>query len=328
MKAFVAGGVGFIGSHIVRSLLSRGIKVRILVRKRHRDIGLLKDKAIDFVHGDVLESDSLRKWIKDVDLVFSVFGILGQWRTPEKTYWEINTKGVQNLLQSCLHSHIKQFVHISSAGVLGPLPNGVVADESFPYNPSNIYEKTKCEAEKEILRSGDKHAFPFTIIRPEFVYGPGDTHVLGLFKAISERRFVWLGKSDSFLHPTYIDDLIEGVSLCTDNEKALGEVFLITGERPLTVKELVKTMAEELDVPLPKLRVPLFLAHISARFLQFSARFARFEPPLTVSRVKFFSQSRAFSCKKAQTVLGYAPKVSFREGVRRTIRWYRESNFL
>ncbi len=328
MKAFVAGGTGFIGSHIVRNLLSKGMQVRVLVRRRHKNIGLLRDKGIEFVYGDVVESDSLKKWIKDVDLVFSAFGILGQWSIPEKTYWEINTWGVQNLLKSSLHGQIKQFVHLSSAGVLGPLPGGTVANESFPLSPSNIYEKTKCEAEKEILKWGDEHNFPYTIIRPEFVYGPGDRHVLGLFKAINSRRFFWLGKGESFLHPTYIDDLIEGVNLCIDNEKALGETFLITGARPLTVKELVRTMAEELEVPQPKLRVPLLIAHIAARFLQFSARLARFEPPLTVARIKFFSQNRAFSNKKAQRLLDYAPKISFREGVRRTICWYRENNLL
>lgn len=328
MKAFVVGGTGFIGSHIVRNLLSKGVQVRVLVRNRHRDISLHRNKEIEFVAGDVLEKDSLLKWMKDVDLVFSASGILGQWRTPRNTYWAINFKGVQNLLESCLHLDIRQFIHISSAGVLGPLPNGVVADDSFPFNPSNIYEKTKCEAEKEILRCGGKPGFPFTIIRPEFVYGPGDTHVLGLFQAIKERRFVLMGQGDSLLHPTYIDDLVEGISLCTDNEKAFGKVFLITGEKPLKVKELAGIVAEELDVSLPERRVPLFFAHTAARVLELSARVFRFEPPLTVSRVNFFSQNRAFSFEKAKIVLGYAPKVSFREGVRRTIRWYRENHYL
>ncbi|MFP4081640.1 MAG: NAD-dependent epimerase/dehydratase family protein [Candidatus Aminicenantes bacterium] len=328
MKAFVAGGTGFIGSHIVRDLLAKGIQVRVLVRERHTDRRLQKERGMEWVRGDVLEKESLQKWTKDVDLVFSAFGVLGGWRIPEKAYWDINFKGVQNLMQSCLHTNIKQFIHLSSAGVLGPLSNGVKADESYPFNPSNIYEETKCEAEKEIMKYGARYAFPFTIIRPEFVYGPGDTHVLGLFQALAERRFAFMGKGESLLHPTYIDDLIEGISLCTDNEKALGEIFLIAGGRPLEVKEFVGIMAEEMDVPLPKIRIPLFIAHAAARMWQFLARSTRSEPPITVSRVKFFSQNRAFSIEKAREVLGYTPKISFREGVRRTVHWYRQNHYM
>ena len=326
MKALVVGGTGFIGSSIVKNLLSKDIEVRVLIRKKS-NINRLSDKRIEFKYGNISEIDSLREHTKDVDLVYSAFGILGQWGTPEQIYWEVNTKGVKNLLESCLNRKVKQFIHISSAGVLGPLPHGVVADESFPYNPSNVYEKTKCEAEKEILNYGKKLGIPFTIIRPEFVYGPGDTHVLGLFKAIRDKRFVILGPGSSLLHPTYIDDLIQGVHLCTNNENAVGKIFLIPGNQPLTVHELAKIIAEESGVRLPKIRIPLFLANTTARILETGSKVVNFEPMLTKSRVKFFTENRAFSYQKAQNELGYVPKVGFREGVRKTICWYQENGY-
>ena len=327
MKALVVGGTGFIGSHIIEYLLSKGIEVRVLIRKKS-DINRLSYKRIEFKYGNVSEIDSLREHTKDVDLVYSAFGILGQWGIPEQKYWEVNTSGVKNLIESCLNYKIKQFIHISSAGVLGPLQDGVVADESFPYNPSNVYEKTKCEAEKEILNYGKKHGVPFTIIRPEFVYGPGDTHVLGLFKSIKAKRFVILGNGSSLLHPTYIDDLIQGIHLCTYNQNTVGEIFLIAGDRPITVKELAETIAEELNVYLPKIKIPLFFANATANILESLAKIVSFEPLLTRSRVKFFTENRAFSYQKARNELGYVPKVDFREGVKRTIRWYREKKYL
>jgi dihydroflavonol-4-reductase len=327
MKALVIGGTGFIGSHIVKYLVSNSIDVRVLFRRKS-NIGHLSDKHIEFKHGNISEVNSLREHTKDVDLVYSAFGILGQWGMPEQKYWEINTKGVKNLLESCLNRNIKQFIHISSAGVLGPLSDAVIADESFPYNPSNAYEKTKCEAEKEILNYGEKQGVPFTIIRPEFVYGPGDTHVLGLFKAIKAKRFVILGNGSSLLHPTYIDDLIQGIHLCTYNQNTVGEIFLITGDRPVTVKELAKTIAKELNVSLPEVKIPLLIANATANILELGAKIANFEPLLTRSRVKFFTENRAFSYEKARNELGYVPKVDFREGVKRTIGWYRENKYL
>ncbi len=327
MKALVAGGTGFIGSHIVTALVARGIQVRILTRKRRS--GDDSDQAgIEFRTGNALDVDSLKNLTQDVDLVFSAFGLLGYWGIPERTYREVNVQGVINLLSCCLTSNIRQFLHISSAGVLGPLPDGLVADESFPLNPSNVYEKTKSEAEKRILDWGESHGFPFTIIRPEFVYGPGDLHVLGLFKAVKAGRFYLLGDGKSLLHPTYIDDLIQGISLCLDNQKALGKTFLITGERPLEVRKLVEIIAQELDVNLPRIKIPVFLARVLAGAFELTARVAHFEPPLTRSRLKFFTENRAFSSEKARTELGYVPKIDFREGVRKTIAWYRDNNYL
>jgi nucleoside-diphosphate-sugar epimerase len=327
MKALVIGGTGFIGSHIVNYLLSESIDVRVIIRKES-NISRLANKHIEFKYGNISDINSLLEHTKDIDLVYSVFGILGKWGIPEQKYWEINADGVKNLLESCLNRNIKQFIHISSAGVLGPFSDGIVADESFPYNPSNIYEKTKCEAEKEILDCGEKWEIPFTIIRPEFVYGPGDTHVLGLFKSIAAKRFVILGKGSSLLHPTYIDDLIQGIHLCTYNQNALGRIFLITGYRPVTVKELARTIAEELNVSLPNIKIPLLIANAAANVLEFGAQIANFEPLLTRSRVKFFTENRAFSNENARNKLGYVPKVEFREGVKRTIRWYRENRYL
>ena len=327
MKALVVGGTGFIGSHIVRDLLSRGIEVRVLVRKKNA-LGRLPDQGIEFKYGNILDGHSIKEHTKDVDLVFSAFGVLGQWGIPDRTYREINTGGVKNLIESCLDSGVKQFIHISSAGVLGPLPDGVVADESFPCNPSNIYERTKCEAEDVIIKTAEKHGISYTIIRPEFVYGPGDTHVLGLFKAILSRRFVILGNGRTTLHPTFIDDLIQGVRLCTDNPKALGKIFLITGERPVTVQEMAEIIAEELNVRLPGIKVPLGIANAMAWVLELGGRLTHFEPLLTRSRVKFFTENRAFSSQKAREELGFVPRIGLREGVRRTIRWYREKAYL
>jgi dihydroflavonol-4-reductase len=327
MKAFIAGGTGFIGSYIIDDLIRKGIQVRALVRNSSNTERLM-NRGIDFVYGDVLDSSSLKKNIGDIDLVFSAFGILGQWGMPEQTYRNINTKGVKNLIESCLDSGIKQFIHISSAGVLGPLPDGVVADESFPYNPSNLYEETKCEAEKELISFAKREGLPITIIRPEFVYGPGDIHVLGLFKAVQAGKFFILGNGRSLLHPTYIDDLIQGISLCIDNKEAIGKTFLITGENPISVEDLAKTIAEELGVSLPKVKIPLSIANIAAVLFEWGAKVANYEPLLTMSRVKFFTENRSFSCRKAGDELGYIPRVGFKEGVRRTVRWYRDNGYL
>jgi nucleoside-diphosphate-sugar epimerase len=327
MKAFVAGGTGFIGSHIVKHLAKSGFLVKVLIRETSNLSRLVGVNAA-FVKGDILVPDSMRAQIKDSDLVICSVGVLGQWGIPDKVYWDINKRGVENLLESCVDSTIKQFVYLSSAGVLGPLPGGVLANESFPYNPSNIYEQTKCQAEESVINFCTRENIPYTIIRPEFVYGPEDTHVLGLFKAVQQRKFVFIGKGETLLHPTYIDDLIHGIHLCTRSEKAVGKIYFITGEKPITVKELVGIMAEELKVAPPNTKLPLSIAYLGARIMEWAGKLMKFNPPLTKSRVRFFTENRAFSNEKAAAELGYTPQIDFRDGVKRTVRWYKDRHYL
>jgi dihydroflavonol-4-reductase len=286
-------------------------------------------RGVEFRYGDVLEPDSIRSCIDGVDFVFTCFGLLGKWGVPDRTFRLANVEGIRNVLEAIPRSGIRQFIHMSSAGVLGPLADGVVADESYPFGPSNIYEMTKCEAEREVQTCARQRDIPFTIIRPEFVYGPGDLHVLGLFKAIARRRFILLGSGKTLLHPTYIDDLIRGIALCTGNKDALNRTYLITGKAPVTVKELGSTIAEELGVRLPRVHVPVSLANVMATSMEGLARLTGYsEPILSRARVKYFTENRAFTCAKARKELGYLPAIDLREGVRRTVRWYRERNYL
>ena len=327
MKAFVTGATGFIGGHIVEDLLSTGIEVRVLIRDKRR-AGAFEEKGVECVVGDILDENVLGRGTRDADIVFSAFGILGGWGIPERRYRDINTRGVELLLESCLGRGIRQFIHVSSAGVLGPIPDGAVADETFPPRPSNVYERTKAEAERRVSEVGLAEGIPFTIIRPEFVYGPGDRHVLHLFRTIRDQRFYVLGAGRSLLHPTYIEDLIRGIRLCVNNPGAVGKIYLITGERPYAVDEFARIIAEELAVALPGIKIPLSLARIAAKAMETGARITRRNPLLTTSQVRFFSENRAFTWEKARSELGFAPRVSLRQGVRKTVSWYRREGLL
>jgi dihydroflavonol-4-reductase len=327
MKAFVVGATGFIGGHLVDALISRGIGVRILIRDKNR-AGPFEERGIECLPGGIGDADVLREGTKDADFVFSAFGILGQWGIPERKYREVNVDGVQRLLASCREGKVRQFIHLSSAGVLGPVAAGQIADESFPYHPTNIYERSKVEAEKRVAMACREDNMRFTIIRPEFVYGPGDRHVLELFRAVRKRRFFLLGNGRSLLHPTYINYLISGIGLCLDNPRAMDKTFLITGEKACAVEELAGIIAGELSVALPRVRIPLLLARAAATTFETGAGIGRFKPPLTLAQVKFFSENRAFTWRKAHAELGFTPQVDLKEGVKRTVRWYFENGYL
>jgi len=326
VRVLVTGAAGFIGGHLANALVKKGYEVRCLVRKTS-NVDYLKKLGVELFYGDIRGPDSLEKALSNVDVVYHLAGILGRWGVSDKAYWDVHVKGTQNLLDACVRQNVKRFIHCSSAGVVGPVSNPP-ADESYPYSPSNIYEKTKAEAEKLVLQYHSDKGLPVTVLRPEFVYGPGDMHVLPLFRAIRKRRFPIIGKGESLLHPTYVGDVIQAFLLCLDNDKAIGEIYFIAGEAPITVKELVAIIAEELNVPTPRVCIPQWLSYAGAGFMEMITRLLRLkEPLLTCSQVKFFTQHRAFDTSKAKRDVGYQP-VQLRQGLRQTIHWYQQNGYL
>jgi len=121
----------------------------------------------------------------------------------------VHVQGTKNILEASQKHNIKKFIYCSTAGVTGPAAH-LPQDESLPYNPSNIYEVTKAEAEKSVLQYHRENGLPVIVIRPEFVYGPGDMHTLGYLKTVRKRMFILIDGGKAFLHPTYIDDLTHG----------------------------------------------------------------------------------------------------------------------
>jgi len=328
MKILVTGGSGFIGSHLVEALVKEDCDVRCLVRKTS-DVGYLEKLDAEIVYGDITDKNSLTAAIKGIDVVYHSAGILGQWGIPDKAYWEIHVKGTEHILQMSLEEGIKKFIHCSSCGVIGPIKD-VPADELCPYNPSNIYETTKAQAEKLVIDAYHKYKLPVTVIRPEFVYGPRDMHVLRLFEAIEKGRFVRIGGGASYIHPTFISDLIHGLLLVVGrNEvRSAGEIYHITGERYVTVDKLLSLICGALGRQRPMIRVPYRLGWTAAILLECLGRAIRVKPPLTVSAVKFFNEDRGFTWAKAESDLGYHPTVTLNEGIERTATWYRQNGYL
>ena len=327
MKVLITGGTGFIGGALVKRLLSQGSSVRVLVRDPGSDAAeSLKRSGAEVFKGDITDLSSCTRAVEGIDLVFHCAGMLGGWRKSEKELMDVNAGGTLNMLRAGRNSGIKGFIHVSSCGIFGPLKDGEAARDDHPYNPINIYEKTKVEAE-ELALSYATEGMSVAVIRPEFVYGPGGMHLLPLFRAVNQGRFVLFGGGRSTLHPTYIDDVVDALLLAADNPRACGKAFNIAGERPVTVKEFVGCMAEAMGSPAPALNVPVPLAKAAGFLLDHTwGLFAK--PPLSLAQAGYLSENRAFTCKRAADVLGYSPKVGLAESMGRSVAWYRKRGLL
>jgi nucleoside-diphosphate-sugar epimerase len=232
----------------------------------------------------------------------------------------VNRHGTEHVLEAAAAACVERTVHCSTIGVHGDVRE-IPCTEDSPFNPGDIYQETKLAGELAARAAFDA-GLPGVIFRPGGIYGPGDLRFLKLFKAIQQRRFVMFGPGTVDYHLTYIDDLIDGILLCGEHPNALGQTYILAGDRYHTLNEVVTAIATAVDVPPPKGRLPYWPLAAGAALCEMLCRPFGIEPPLHRRRAAFFIKRRAFSIEKAQRELGYAPAVPLEEGLRRTAAWY------
>lgn len=326
-KVLVTGGTGFLGGHIVSQLSAMGKTVRILARPPAKESHNYKASENNVIWGDIRNPKIVEQAVEGVDNIIHLVSNFRKGGSDKKEAYEINVEGTNNVLQAAQKYGIKHLIHCSTIGVHGTVLE-IPANEETPFNPTDLYQETKLIAEKRVWEFYRETGLPITVIRPISLFGPGDLRMLKLFRMIKKGNFIIFGKGEVLFHPSYIDDVVRGFTLCLNNEKAIGEAFIIGGEGYLTLNELCKLIADELQVPPPKIRVPL------APILALAILCERFcaplglEPPLHKRRVSFFQNNRAFSIEKAKKVLGYEPQYSLKEGIQKTIHWYQEQKWL
>jgi nucleoside-diphosphate-sugar epimerase len=325
-KALVTGASGFTGGHLCRKLVERGVRVRILARQSSKLNGLNEIEVEPF-YCDLATDEIPRQALKGLDIVYHVAAVYRKEGLPEKYFYDVHVGSTRRLLEAARQEGIKRFVHVSTVGVQGNVKY-FPAKETAPYNPGDVYQRSKMAGELTALEYFQKHAYPVTVIRPGAIYGPGDLRFLKLFRAIDKGLFWMIGNGENFYHLVYIDDLVNGILAAGEREEAVGEIFTIAGQEPILVKELVRLLAEILDRPLRERNVPVGPVILAANICQKVCRPLGIEPPLYPRRLDFFIKNRSFDISKARQVLGYEPQIDLRAGLACTAEWYRQQGYL
>ena len=330
MRVLVTGATGFTGGHLAAMLAGRGRQVRALVRSKSLArfaASALPAAGVAPAEGDLSSPEALARACSGVEVVYHIAATYREAGQPDSAYRAINVDGTRHLLDAALAAGVSRVVHCSTGGVHGHVAEPP-ANEDAPFNPGDVYQDTKLEAEQLARQFGIEHGLDVVVARPIGIYGPGDTRFLKMFKGVARGRFPMLGPCTAFYHLTYIDDLIEGFRLCGEVPAARGRTYLLAGERYTTLKDLVALVANELDVAPPRFHLPVWPVWLAGLACELACVPLRIEPPLYRRRVDFYTKSRAFDITRAKAELGYAPAIDLRTGIQRTIQWYRAEGWL
>jgi len=323
-KILVTGGLGFLGSHIVNRLNALGNDVTIFARPKSRKV-ISSDNTV--IWDDIRDKGAVQKAVQDVTHVIHLVSNFRKGGSDKNEAYDINVRGTQNVLNACQKYTVKRLVHCSTIGVHGSVKE-VPANEKTAFNPGDLYQSTKLEAEKRVWEAYKNTKLPISVIRPISMFGPGDLRMLKLFRMIKKKRFVIIGDGTPFFQPAYIDDVVNGFLLALQKEEAIGETFIIGSDEYVRLNRLCEMIADALKVPPPKIKIPLkpvlFLADICEKVcVPFGI-----EPPIHRRRVSFFQNNRAFAIDKARKMLGFNPQTTLKEGIQKTIEWYEKEGLM
>lgn len=315
----VTGGTGFLGSSLVTRLVHDGYRVRVMDNNSRGKIDRLKevDGDFEFIEGDIRDADKVRKACQGMDSVCHLAYINGTeffYSMPELVL-EIAVAGMLNVLNGCIQANVGELVLASSSEVY-QTPAVVPTDETValsvpdPLNPRYSYGGGKIISELLAINYGRKHFQRVLIFRPHNVYGPdmGWEHVVPQFvlrmKELSRQVenplfFPIQGSGKETRAFVYIDDFTHGLALMLEKGEHLG-IYNIGTLEEITVDQV----AEE-----------------TARY---------FGRQITIVPGKLQAGGTPRRCPDITKIsgLGYAPKISFRQGLHKAAQWYDENSHL
>jgi nucleoside-diphosphate-sugar epimerase len=312
---------------MARNFASRGYHVRALVRDRSRAAPMLETDGIELAEGDIRDDAALAVASEGIDVVYHIAATYRQAGIADAVYREINAIAPAKVVEAAAAAGVARVVHCSTVGVHGDIENPP-ANEEAPFRPGDVYQATKLEGEQAAREAGARTGVQVTIARPSGIYGPGDRRLLKLFRGVVRKRWVTLGSGEIHYHLTYIDDIVEGFRLCGEAAAAANGTFIIAGPEAPTLNELVATIAQVAGVQMPRLRLPVWPFLAAGAACEAICVPLGIEPPIYRRRVEFFTKSRSFDISRARQVLGYEPTVGVREGVARTLEWYRQHGWV
>lgn len=329
-QVLVTGGTGFTGTHLVRRLLDLGAIVSAIVRPGS-DREHLNHLPITWLEGQVFEESVLREAVRNKDYIFHLATAYREAKWGDEYYRKVHVDSTRLLSECAMEAKpftLKCFVHVSTVGVLGHIEQPP-ADEKSPYNPGDVYQDTKAEAEKWIMAFGQSHPdFKYVVIRPAAIFGPGDKRLLKVFKMAQWPLFPVLGFGKTLYHLIHVEDLVNAMLLSAMSPHAHGQIFICGNKEPYSLIQMVQDISKSFGKNVVIVRIPAWPFFIMARINEWVGKCFKVEPWLHTRRVAFYTKDRAFLTSKLQNELKFNYKYDNAGGLHETAKWYKQQGWV
>jgi nucleoside-diphosphate-sugar epimerase len=342
-KVIITGAAGFIGSHVTQFFCDKGINVTCCV-KRDSNLKYIKHLPVEIIYADVTDLPSLKKEFQNAGCVIHIAAIAKDWGAGYYSFHEINVTGTLNVLKASLENNINNIIITGTISSYGEESSMAVKNETSPYNSHqhyfldslfpckmNFYCDTKAEATREAKKFAEEKGMNVTIIEPVWVYGEREfnTGFYEYLKTVKSGIPVMPGSKKNRFHVVYAGDLARAYYLAYQKQLHGSNRIIIGNRHSVNMDEMYSLFCRELGVKKP-VNLPRTLTYPIGFLLElFYTLFNIKTPPLlSRGRVDLLYNNIEYSTEKALNMLSFTNEYTLEEGIKRTVKWYKDNKYL
>ncbi|MFZ2267592.1 MAG: NAD-dependent epimerase/dehydratase family protein [Azonexus sp.] len=312
----ITGANGFIGRHLLTSLLRDDVACRALAR--HPLSG------VSTVQADLLDRKGLAEACIGIDRIFHCAGYAhafsSRFADDATRHWQVNFEGTRNLLEAAGQAGVKRFVFLSSVKAMAE-PGEACIDEDFPGQPETAYGQSKRAAEQAVLAAGQAYGMHVVNLRLAMVYGAGGRGNLermgnlvgrGLFPPLPET-----GNRRSLVH---VDDVVSAMRLVAGSAAANGRPYIVAASEAPSGRALFDALRAAHGLSPCTWSVPASILDLAARFGDAAGKILGRRVPLDSEVVARLLGSACYSAGRIERELGWHARISLAEGLSGMIR--------
>jgi nucleoside-diphosphate-sugar epimerase len=322
MKVLVTGGGGFLGQAICRQLRARGLDVTSFNRSLYPALDAI---GVRQLQGDLADADAVRRAFEAHDAIFHNAAKAGAWG-PYAEYHRANVIGTDNVLAACRAHGIGKLVYTSTPSVTHrathPVEGGNEVNTPYGEHFKAAYPITKMIAEKAVLAANDGNLATIAL-RPRLIWGPGDNQLLPrLVERAKAGRLRFVGDGNNRIDTTFVENAaqahLDAFDRLAPGAACAGRAYFISNGEPKPVREVVNALLRAANAPEVHGSIPFPIAYAVGAVMEGLWKLLplRGEPPMTRFLAEQLATPHWYDISAAHRDFGYAPKVSFEEGIR------------
>lgn len=313
MNIFITGASGFVAGAYVREAKDRH-NIRAMSRSEKSDTKI-REAGAEPVRCSL--DDVTAEHLKGADAVVHCAAYVEEWG-PWRAYWRMNVDGTKRMLAAAKKAGVKRFIHIGTEAALLRGQDLRGADETYPLalNSPFPYSRTKAHAEKAV-RAANAPGFETIVVRPRFVWGPGDETLMPAIRGMVESGgFAWVGGGRARTSTTYIGNLTHAMELALTRGKPGEAYFVLDDGGAISFRDMIGRMAAAENLVMPDREMPAWLARAVAFLAEKTWRILPLpgRPPLTRFTANIMSRDCILIDEKARREMGYTPPYSREAG--------------
>jgi nucleoside-diphosphate-sugar epimerase len=318
----VTGATGFIASHLIPILHQQDCKIIAAVRSLPHFT--LPASVNTIVVGNIDENTNWKEALKDVDIVIHLAArahiLQDNASNPEAEFIKVNTLGTSNLVQQSIQANVKHFLFVSSIGAVTTLSDEILTEQSV-CQPDTPYGESKLQAENSLIELAKNSQMNWTILRPTLVYGQGNPgNMERLMKLIQRKLPLPFGAINNRRSFVYVGNLVDAIVTIITHPKAANQTFIISDGEDVSTAQLIRQIADCLELPCSLLPVPLILLKLIGSMGDGIEQVRQKPFILNRSTINRLSGSLWVDSSKLRHLLDWKPPYTFEQGLKQTLK--------